>query len=58
MKPGGDFSPEVTAIHAVIRLEVADDGLNRVAPLEQLCLLFADQQTGKKLSVAGEANST
>jgi hypothetical protein len=33
MKAGGDIAPEETAIRAVIRLEVADDGLNRLAPL-------------------------
>lgn len=36
-----DFSLGVTTIHAVIRLEVADDGLNRLSSLEKPPLLLA-----------------
>ena len=42
VQPVPDFSLEVTVIHAVIGLEVADDGFNRLAPLEQPSVLLAD----------------
>lgn len=35
-------SLEVTAVHAVIGLEVSDDRLDRLAPFEQLSILLAD----------------
>ena len=42
VQPVASFTLEVTAFHPVVALEVADDGLDGLAPLEQLSLLFAD----------------
>ncbi len=42
VQPVAGFALEVAAIHAVIGLEVADDRLDRLTPLQLLSLLLAD----------------
>lgn len=42
MQPVTGFTLQVTAVHAVIGLEVADDRLDGLAPLEQPSLLLAE----------------
>lgn len=42
VKPIANFALEVTVIHALIALEVTDDDLNRLAPLEQRSFSLAD----------------
>jgi hypothetical protein len=60
VKPIANFALEVTVIHALIALEVTDDDLNRLAPLEQRSFSLADPFTfpRRKMRISGLFAST